>query len=150
MAINIRNYTSSVSADQSVLNIERKLVEHGASSIMKSYDGDGNIESISFRHKYKDEYRAFKLPAKVESVYRLFLNNKGNRIDKKRLLDQAKRTAWKNVSDWVDLQMTMISLNQVEFNEIFLPYMLVANGEGNGSTTVYNKFKESGLKQLGQ
>jgi hypothetical protein len=36
---NIKNYTSSVSSDKSVLDIERVLISMGARNIAKEYDG---------------------------------------------------------------------------------------------------------------
>ena len=147
MKPNIRNYTSSVNADQSVMNIERKLVMHGSTRIMKEYDGFGNVSAISFQKQHRTELLSFQLPAKVDSVHKLFLANKKGRVtdaQRKTLYDQAKRTAWKNISDWVDIQMTMIALEQVEFAEVFLPYVLVAPGQ-----TMFNKMNESGFKALG-
>jgi len=57
---NIRNYTSSVNADQSVMNIEKKLVQHGAARIMKEYDGFGNIAAISFQKLHGKEMLSFQ------------------------------------------------------------------------------------------
>lgn len=148
MTPNIRNYTSSVNADQSVMNIERKLVMHGSTRIMKEYDGLGNVSAISFQKQHRNEMLSFQLPAKVDSVYQLFLKQKKTKLtepQKKTLFEQAKRTAWKNVSDWVDIQMTMIALEQVEFAEVFLPYVLVAPGQ-----TMFNRMNEQGFKALGQ
>jgi hypothetical protein len=145
--MNIRNYTSSVSADQSVRNIERKLVQHGATRIMKEYDGVGNVSAISFQKIHNGQPLSFQLPAKIDSVYKLFLANKKGRVtdvQKKTLHQQAKRTAWKNINDWVDIQMTLIALEQVEFTEVFLSYVLVANNE-----TVYQRMKGDGFKALG-
>lgn len=145
--MNIRNYTSSVNADQSVSNIERKLVAHGASHIMKEYDGFGNVSAISFKKTLVgDQSVSFKLPANVDAVYTLFLKQKkGSQTQavKNNLYQQAKRTAWKNVSDWVDIQMTLIALQQVQFTEVFLPYMLVGRGE-----TVYQRFSGDNFKAL--
>lgn len=145
MKPNIKNYTSSVPADQSVLNIERKLVAHGSTRIMKEFDGLGNIEAISFQKEHRGQPLSFQLPAKIDAVHKLFIKQKGKVTNEqsKKLYDQAKRTAWKNVSDWVDIQMTMIALEQVEFAEVFLPYMLVAPNE-----TVYTRMESGGFKAL--
>lgn len=142
---NIRNYTSSVNADDSVTRIEKKLVEHGASRIMKEYDGFGNVSAISFQVLHNKQPLNFQLPARVEPVFKLFMQGKNGvtETQKKNIYQQAKRTAWKNVNDWVDIQMTMIALDQVEFAEVFLPYMLVAP-----HTTVYQKANENGFKAL--
>jgi hypothetical protein len=142
----LRNYTSSVPADQSVTNIERKLVAHGATRIMKEYDGYGNVSAISFQKSLVgDQLVSFKLPANVDAVYTLFLKQKkGSQTQaaKSNLYQQAKRTAWKNVSDWVDIQMTLIALQQVQFTEVFLPYMLI------GRDTVYQRFSRDNFKAL--
>lgn len=45
---NIKNYTSSVSADKSILDIERILIAMGARNIAKEYDGFGKVVAISF------------------------------------------------------------------------------------------------------
>lgn len=39
--------------------------------------------------------------------------------------------------------MTLIALEQVEFAEVFMPYMLVGKGE-----TVYNRLNSDGFKAL--
>lgn len=143
---NIRNYTSSVPADKSVGNIEKLLVKHGATGIMKEYDGGGNLDSIAFRKLVKGETVSFQLPARVEQVYQLLLRQRKGRPtepQRKAIYDQAKRTAWKNIHDWVDIQMALIEMEQVEFVEVFLPYAMVGPGQ-----TVYSRIQENGLKAL--
>ena len=43
--------------------------------------------------------------------------------------EQARRTAWKNVQDWIDSQMAMLETEMVKLEEIFLPYMTTPSGE---------------------
>ena len=38
--------------------------------------------------------------------------------------DQARRTAWRILKDWVQAQMALLETNMVDMEEIFLPYML--------------------------
>jgi hypothetical protein len=125
--MNIRNYTSSVPADKSILQIERVLIDMGARNIAKEYDGFGKVDSISFSipHPNGEGIIPFKLPAKREPIKKLFLKQyrRPSRAQEEAAAAQADRTAWKNVKEWVELQATMIKLEQVEFMEVFLPYV---------------------------
>lgn len=142
---NIRNYTSEVAATKSIAMIEAKLVAHGATDIMKQYD-NGMIKGMAFRKVHNMQHLAFQLPANVEQVYKVMLSAKGGRhtvTALQNLRKQAERTAWKNVFDWVDIQMTLIAMEQAEFAEVFLPYMLVGKDE-----TVFQKLNNDGFKAL--
>jgi len=148
MAINLKNYTSVVPADQSILNIERLLVQAGASHIMKEYQPfDGVVEAISFKVVVNKEPLSYRLPANVEAVVKLFIKSKRasnpTEAQQKTIKAQAVRTAWKNIHEWVHLQLTMIELGQVEMTQVFLPYMLLSPTQ-----TVFDKFKESNFKAL--
>lgn len=143
----LRNYTSSVPADRSVLLIEKNLVKHGASDIMKQYDGKGNITSMCFRKTHNNMPLSFVLPANVQKVYDVLLANKKGRntaSQAENLMRQAERTAWKNVYDWVDIQLTLIAMDQVQFVEVFLPYMIV----GKNNETVFQRLNGNDFKAL--
>lgn len=145
--MNIKNYTSSVPADKSILHIERILIEIGATSIAKEYQ-NGKVDAISFAVKSPtgEGVVPFKLPARKEPIKRLFLQ--GYRRPSQSQItsceQQAERTAWKNVKEWVELQATMIKLEQVEFMEVFMPYVYnLKNGK-----TFFELMKDSSFKQL--
>jgi hypothetical protein len=122
---NIKNYTSSVSAEKSILDIERILIGMGARNIAKQYDGFGKVDAISFSIPREDGVVPFKLPAKREPIKKLFMKQyrRPSRTQEEQCAAQADRTAWKNVKEWVELQATMIKLEQVEFMEVFMPYI---------------------------
>lgn len=137
----IKNYTSTVPCEKSISHIEFKLVLHGAKNIMKKYDSQCRLESICFIINVSGNNVSFKLPAKIDacceilkSVIKKPRNNTYEKIEK-----QAERTAWKLVSDWVDVQISMIELQQAEFLEIFLPYAYNPQNQ----QTFYEKIKES-------
>jgi hypothetical protein len=125
--MNIKNYTSSIPSEKSILQIERILIDMGARNIAKEYDGFGKVDSISFSipHPITDGVIPFKLPAKREPIKKLFLKQyrRPTKSQEEAASAQADRTAWKNVKEWVELQATMIKLEQVEFMEVFLPYV---------------------------
>lgn len=120
----IKNYTSEIPASRSMARIEELLVEAGASDIAKSYV-EGTCTAIRFRMIINGLSVFFKLPANVQACFDVFWKEvKRPQPDtKKRLQDQANRTAWKIVSDWVEIQLTMIRLDQAKPLQVFLPYV---------------------------
>jgi hypothetical protein len=148
MKINIRNYTSSVPAKQSINDIENILISLGARNIMKEYDGAGKILGIAFSIPHGEGVLPFRLPAKTDAIRQMFLDKHSYPTDrqKENAQQQSERTAWKNVRDWVDLQATMIRLEQVEFLEVFLPYSY----NMSDNKTLFERFKGSGFKQLAE
>jgi hypothetical protein len=144
----IKNYTSSVPADRSVSYIERKLVAHSARQIMKQYGTEGELAGIYFLIQTGDGEIAYRLPAKVDRV-RESLRDKIRRPRKgtlERLNQQAERTAWKLLADWVDVQLSLIELGQAEFLEIFLPYVY----DPAKQETFFERIKAGGYKLLPQ
>jgi hypothetical protein len=147
MALNLKNYTSEVLAITSMGKIERCLVEAGATDISKKYD-DGVCRAITFRMVVNQIPLFFQLPAKVDACFKAMWESKtpqGQRqADRKKWVGQAERTAWKIVSDWVEIQLSMIQLEQAEALQIFLPYVY------NPATdqTFYESLKEKNFKAL--
>lgn len=144
--MSIRNYTSSVPAEKSMQQIEKILIGMGARNIMKEYDGFGKVLSIAFSVHQGDGVIPFRLPAKADAIKKLLLKEyrRPSRAQEEAVTAQAERTAWKNVKEWVELQATMIKLEQAEFMEVFLPYVYSLQA----GQTFYQKIKESGFKQL--
>lgn len=145
MGKSIKNYTSSVPADRSITHIETILVGMGATSIAKEYK-DGNVTAITFAIKRGEYLQPFKLPAKVDPITKLFLSQykRPTQTQQQDCRKQAERTAWKNIKEWVELQATMIKLEQVEFMEVFMPYAFSLQH----SKTLFELSKESDFKML--
>ncbi len=124
--MNIKNYTSTTPAAVSMARIEEKLVQVGATNISKSYREDKACSGITF--VIYDERIGQSIPyhikAKVQECFDILWQDvKRPRADTKtKTLDQANRTAWKIVSDWIEIQCTMIILGQAEPMQMFLPF----------------------------
>ena len=121
----IKNYTSTVPVSRSVQHIEDCLIRHGAKNILKMYDADKKLESLCFIISVDGKDIPFKLPAsvdKVEGVLKAAVR-RPNAATYARIKEQAERCAWKLQSDWVDIQMSLIELNQVEIMQVFLAYV---------------------------
>lgn len=142
--MNLKNYTSGVAASRSIEQIEKRLIKMGAKNINKEYNNE-TLVGITFLIDVKGNTVAFKLPANTEAVYKVFwleVKREGPET-KKKLQEQAERTAWKIIADWVDVQASMVYLEQAEVMQVFLPYALMKGGE-----TVYETMKSNGLKAL--
>lgn len=121
----IKNYTSQVPANRSISWIEGKLARSGANQILKDIDIEGRVTGIAFILPVNGTSMAFKLPAQIKACEEVLKSEvRRPKADTfKRIKEQAERTAWKIVADWVDAQMAMIELSQVDFLQVFLPYM---------------------------
>jgi len=156
----LKNYTSDVPVSQTIGRIEHVLIKCGVSGIMKEYGpgGDGKIEAITFQIEAPGGKVTIRLPAKVDAALESLwldyvdcdqISDDGNRVlssyKKKRKGDfkeQAERTAWRIIQDWIEVQMSCIQLGQAETLEVFLPYLV------HGKTTFYQSLKEAGFAGL--
>ena len=138
----IKNYTSTVTVEKSIAYIEKKLTQFGVNHIIKKYGVDGDIKGIMFSLTVKGKELAFKLPAKVEICEEIFLKaiKKPQKNTINLIHEQAQRTAWKLVSDWIDIQLAMVELGQKELIEIFLSDIYDAKTE----QTLFEKFMNEG------
>ena len=125
-ARDIRNYTSEAPVSKSVQFIEERLAEAGALSVLEIYE-EGQLVGIAFVMRVGEQEMPFRLPAKVDRIYDVLqkavkrARRDGSTHKKKK--EQAVRTAWKLLADWVDVQITLIQLDQAELLEVFLPYV---------------------------
>lgn len=142
----LKNYTSSVPARQSVANIENKLVLCGARKIMKDYDDSNALIAIFFIIPVNGKEIPFKLPAKrkrCEEILRAKVKRATPQTER-RIVEQAERTAWKILYDWIEVKMALIELGQEEILESFLAYVY----DPVQNKTYYEKLKEKSFRGL--
>lgn len=144
----VKNYTSTVPAMRSISYIENRLVKHGARDIFKRYGPEGELSEICFSIQTEGRRVPFQLPARVNRVEKVLKGEiKRPRPDTiKRIKAQAERTAWKLISDWVDIQLSLVELGQAELMEVFLPYIYDAAKE----QTFFECMKEGKYKLLAE
>lgn len=130
----ILNYTTKVDAYKTVGEIVGILVKHGAKRIAQDYDGE-RVVAVCFLMNTPFGEQAVRLPANAEAVLKV-LNKQKVKAD----FAQAERVAWRIVKDWVEAQMAILESEQVTMSEIFLPYMINAEGQ-----TVYQLFEKRQL-----
>ncbi|MBI5598409.1 MAG: hypothetical protein HY890_01575 [Deltaproteobacteria bacterium] len=143
--MNLRNYTSSAPVERSTAGIERLLVDAGATHIARSY-ADNALVGFIFTIEVSGKPITFKLPANPAAVKRLM--EKGIKRARpgtaRRLQEQAARTAWKLLHDWVHVQLSLIQMGQADAVQIFLPYAY----DALKNETIYDRLKANGFKAL--
>lgn len=148
MNISIKNYTSSVPAETSIARIESKLAAAGASGIMKLYENK-QVSALVFRFElHGGKSFSFRVPSNTSACYDALWKDYCLRVSRPRddtkrtIREQAHRTAWKLVQDWVDIQISMIVMRQVQFLEVFLPYAW------DGKQTYFESLQANNFKAL--
>lgn len=157
----LKNYTSNVPVSQTIYRIEQVLIKCGVSGIMKEYGSkSGEVVAITFQIKLENTNPwTIRLPANVQKAWdALWLNYAdGDKLSadgmalawspykkkvKSDFRDQAERTAWKIIQDWIEVQMSMIQMQQADFREVFLPYVW------DGKRTFFQSLQTSGFKAM--
>ena len=135
----IKNYTTKISAAQTVGEIQAILAAHGVRVVWLEYDGNGGVIGVSFRAMTPYGERGFRLPARVDRMCALLKKQKVKSDP-----ETAARVAWRNIKDWIDSQMAMIEVELVTIDEVFLPYMIDQKG-----VTLYETFSTGAALEAG-
>ena len=133
----ILNYTTKVSVDKTIADLQKILSKAKASAILTEYE-NGLPSGLSFCVEVNGSDIHFSLPVKVSGVTAALKRDRQYRDDA-----HARRVAWRIVKDWCDSQMALIDAGQAELAQVFLPYAQAANG-----TTLYSALKGNGFLQL--
>ena len=145
--MNIKNYTSTVDASRSMARIEELLVEIGATNINKQY-ADRICTGITFLlyDPQLQQTLPFHLKAQVEECFLILWKDvKRPRPDTRaQLRIQASKTAWRILSDWTEVQCTMILLGQAKSLQMFLPFIY----DIKTSETLFDKISHGKVKLL--
>jgi len=127
MRKNIKNYTSGQSLSTTSAKIQSILTRAGANKIMFEYNDSGGLTGIAFFIKTSKGGVPIKLPARVKRVAKVMYGEEWEYLNDNQK-EQAKRTAWRNIQDWIDAQCAMIETDMVKLEEVFLPYMATPDG----------------------
>ena len=144
MNLRIKNYTSGSPVSSSVSKIEDLLARAGASAIAKQYVS-GQLDSLVFKMPLETGREVnIRLPANHGAVFDVMWGevrkpHKGTEI---RVREQALRTSWKLIQDWLEVQLSLIQMGQAERLQVFLPYVW------NGRQSFYEQLKETRFKAL--
>lgn len=145
--LKLKNYTTKISVDKTYGEIAAILAEMGAQQVMCDYNGSKVLSAISFRIDTPFGLMAYHLPAKLDKIHKEIQKPQYARLSRtQRNEEQAARIAWRIIKDWIHSQMSLIMADQVEIEQVFLPYMQV----GKKGKTLYEIMQaDGGLTALG-
>jgi hypothetical protein len=131
----LKNYTSK--STNTFDRIQKCLASHGAQKLMFDYGNTGEITALSFAMDVEGKVVGFRLPARIDQVEGI-LKQSYRRTHPKLLHEQAYRTGWANIRDWVEAQMALIDTRMAKMQEVFLPYMTRRDGK-----TLYESLEDT-------
>lgn len=143
----LKNYTSDVPVFRTIANIEQTLAKCGVLRLQKEFGPTSNVVALTFTIPVGTSEMQVRLPAKPSEVLeqlwaRYRKETTRPRKKKEDFIDQANRTAWKLVQDWIEVQMSFIQMKQADVVEVFMAYVW------DGKQTYYQAIKEANYKGL--
>ena len=123
----ILNYTTTIDPTRTAGEISGLLAAKGARSVNIDYH-KGEPVALSFSIEAYGKLFAFRLPCNVEGYERAMTRN-GQIPQRYKTTEQAKRTAWRNLKEWVEVQLAFIETQQAELTQIFLSYIITDSGQ---------------------
>ena len=139
--MSIISYTTTIDAYRTIGEIQEILVKHGAQKIMLDFE-QGQPAAITFALDAGSmRGLPIRLPAKPEAVERILKKMKAERKGNMKVkpdFEQACRVAWRLILRWVEVQMSMVALEQAEMAEIFMPYIMIKPDQ-----SLYEQMRES-------
>ena len=141
----IKNFSTIISPEKTIAEIEKMLAIYGATKIMKQYDEEGNPVLLAFMIQTDRGEMPIKLPVNLEGIQSTFKKQVSDGKLPKSYCDnkeQAMKVGWRIIKDWLDAQLTLINVEMVKIEEIFLPYIY----DMMSDKTMYEIIEEKGFK----
>jgi hypothetical protein len=138
------NYTTKITAAQSVGECQALLARSGASAVAVEYDA-GEPVGLSFRLDTPHGRRDFTLPVNIDGMHAVL--RKADRDGMFAAMhvraghftseQHAANVAWRVVKDWLEANLALIAAGMAGLDEVMLPYLHVAP-----ERTLYQAYRE--------
>ncbi len=139
----ILNFTTKIDAWKTVNEITLILSKHGVTNVSIRNEGTRPV-AVSFSINYHNQPMNFLLPCNHEGVWKVMQKDK--KIERRyRNEDQAFRTGWRIIKDWVEAQMAIVEAELSTVAEVFLPYLILNE---TGETLSNRILNGDGMKLL--
>jgi len=124
----LKNYTSSMSPARTMGKIQETLAQHDARRISIEYDDEGEATAVAFQMDVAGRPTWFRLEPDVEGMLRAMREDDGVPRSKCSR-EQARRTAWKNELEWLQVQLAKVACNQARVEQLLLGYAVTRDGD---------------------
>lgn len=124
----IKNFSTDIPVTRTIAEIEKMLAKYGATHIMKEYDNEIPVMLI-FAIVTEHGKMGVRLPIHPDKILAVFkVQVSDGKLPRKYLdgtwaVEQAHRVSWRIIKDWLDAQLTLLNIEMVKIEEIFLPYI---------------------------
>lgn len=139
----ILNFTTKIDAWKTVSEIQQILSKNNVSHCSVKNEGSFPV-ALSFTIEFKQQPLNFLLPCNYKGVLECFKKDKKVPNSSKNP-EQAIRTSWRIVKDWVEAQMAIIESEQATIEQVFMPYLIINE---TGETLSSKLLNGDGLKLL--
>lgn len=126
----LKNYTTKIDPMRTATEIDYILASNGATAIQKDIV-NGQVTALRFTVQTSLGMIPIQLPVNIDAVQKILKDMhqrkaRGN-IDYSH--EQAARVAWRCLKSWVEAQMALIQIGMATMDQVFLPYVLNAEGQ---------------------
>ena len=142
VAVPLLNYTTKIPAEQTAAEIMSILVKKGATEILTHYGPGGMATGLKWRMETANGATGYSLPINTDAVFEILTRDRVMKTNPAARMQQANRTAWRIIKEWILAQMALVETEMVTVEEVFLPYMLT------GKQTLYQALSNGDLKML--
>lgn len=124
------NYTTTITADTSLSEIQKILVKHGCRKITVDYDDQSNPCNLTFYSIFNNAMVYYSLPCRFDAIHQVLQkNNSSSSRPWMKTKEQAIKVGWRILKDWIEAQMALVETEMVEVSEVFMPYMITRGGD---------------------
>lgn len=138
------NYSTKISAAQTVAEMQSLLAQHGARRISVDYDASGVPSSLDFLLATPHGQRGFSLPANVDHMEALLQKEDaagrlkaGSRAERTSRA-QAERVAWRVMKTWLEAQLALVAAGMIDVDQALLAFLQV----DAAGRTLYEVYRE--------
>jgi hypothetical protein len=132
-------YTTSIPANQTIVECQSALAAAGAASVSVHFE-DGQPAGLSFSLKTPHGPRNFTLPVNIDGMQAVLrkaakpggsldaLHTTRAKLDHYVSREHAANVAWRVVKDWLEAVLALIAAGMSSIDEIMLPYLHIQIG----------------------
>jgi hypothetical protein len=139
----ILNFSTKIDAWKTVNEIQQILAKHSITHFSIKNEGSFPV-GLSFTIDYNGTPLNFLLPSNYQGVLQCLKKDRKVPNSSKNE-EQALRTSWRIVKDWVEAQLAMVQANLAPIQEVFMPYLII---NSSGQTLSDKLLNGDGMKLL--